>query len=120
MAVVGQTDERGRVREAQVRALQRQDDRVDDWVSDDRDHHDCGGTDEHPGEATLAPGTPGEVMAPRWGSGCGLVGGGHAAHSSAPEDRAFLISSRSAVTTLVGLIDEVGERAFWIASETSA
>ena len=54
----------------------------------------------------------------RRGSGGGRLGDG--AHSSASEDSDSLISLRSVLTTVFGLMFEVGESAFWIASVTSA
>src|SRR5690348_13891627 len=119
MAVVGQADELGRVREAQVRALQREDEGVDDRIGGDEQHHDHRRGDQHVREAPLAAGTLGDPGAPpgrRGGSeNCNYSG----AHNNAPEPRADLIWLRSWLTAVNGLTELGGDSVFWMASETS-
>ena len=73
------------------------------------------------GEPALGARALGQMPAPlrRRGGGAGAVAGA-GAHSSAAEDSDSLISLRSVLTTVLGLMLEVGESAFWIASVTSA
>ena len=120
MAVVGEADELGGVREAQVGTLERQRDRVDDRVGRHGDHHDRGRGDQPDGEAAFGAGAVGQ-MAPAARGGGGRRGGdGAGTHRSAAEESEALILLRNELTTVLGLMFEVGDSVFWIASVTSA
>src|SRR5579872_5154914 len=118
VAVVGEPEELGRTREAQVRALEREDDRVYDRIRGHRDHHDRRRPDQPGGEPALCACPLGDPFAPAR-CRCGARGIDRA-HSNAPEESDSLISLRSVETTPLGLMLEVGDSAFWMASVTSA
>ena len=120
VAVVRQADELRGVREAQVGALQRQRDGVDDRVGRDRDHHDRGRSDQPDARRRSARARSLRCCRRLVVGAVGALGGGDGAHSRADEDRDSLISLRNVLTTVFGLMFEVGDRVFWIASVTSA
>ena len=78
------------------------------------------GAHEHRSELALVLGAARQAAARgRWR--CRAPGWGNrlAAHRSAPEVSDFLTWSRRDLTTLGGSMADVGERSFWIASDTS-